>query len=229
MKQPKWKFIVLSPILVAVMVLMTHVLVACIPKPLAIFNTNICPPPCWEGIKPGETTLLEAKAKLQTSGEVDVTTITPRSIMNSKDSVNFEFHSNLREVGGYVFSQGELVEGIWFGYDSGGIKFSEVLQNWGSPDQYISTYQTFAEVHSLVTSVIYKRKGIILTGVTIKDINEVPRFENDYKFDEVWFTSPENITEFMHSGPMRLDSKDIREGLKPWTGLGEIHYITKDK
>ena len=101
-------------IIITGLALLTWILAACSPLPLAIFQDDICAPPCWRGIIPGQTTLQEAKASLQTFEDVEPTSIEPRTILNANDSINFQFHSSFREYGGAIFSQGKFIVGISF-------------------------------------------------------------------------------------------------------------------
>lgn len=202
---------------------------ACKPLSSAVFQDESCSPPCWNQITPGQTFAQEINAKLKSISAVDVKTIKTKSILQVDDGVAFKFFPGFREDAGEIFSQGGTIEAIGFGIKPNTLKLSEVLQEWGPPNQYIAIYYSKAEVPYLVISIIYTERGIILNNIRNMSADEIPKFEKDFPIQSVWFTKPDSTTVLLENGLIDLmDYQDVLDGLQPWVGFEEIHYVKKD-
>jgi len=207
-------------------------LVACTSSRSAIFEQGEkCPPPCWYGIAPGQTSLQEANTILKSIPAVNLTSIENWSVLQPNDSIKFRFLSGFRESDGDFFSQAGIVEAISFGFKPKTLKLSDVLLEWGSPDQYIAIYYSKAEIPYLVTSIIYSKQGIILNSIRNMRPDEIPKFESDFSLQGVWYTDPVSVTSPLKNGTINaLNDQDLLDGLKPWVGLAsEIQYLKKER
>ena len=205
------------------------ILAACQMLPSAIFQNETCSPPCWNGVIPGKTLFKDINAKMNPTPSIDSKSIKTISFLQSNDGISFSFLPNVRENGGRIFSQDGIVQAILFWPKSNEFLLSEGLQNWGSPDQYISIYYSKVETPYLITIVTYINRGIILESRKAMSIEDVPKFENNLPIDDFWYINPELTNSLLENGPIAIiDKQDLLDGLKPWTGLGEIIYLTKD-
>lgn len=208
--------------------LFAGILTACKPLPSVILQKETCSPPCWNGIVPGQTSLEEVTAKLKSIPAVDAKSIEAKSIIQTGDGIGFKFLPDFREDDGEIFSKMGTVETISFGFKRNTLKLSDVLLEWGQPDQYISIYYSEAEMPYLVTSIIYAKQGIILDNIRDMRAEENPKFDNNFPIQSVWFTNPTLTTALLQNGLINtLNNQDLLEGLKTWTGLGEIQYLTR--
>ncbi len=212
----------------AFLILGICILAACQPLPSAVLQDESCSPPCWNGIIPGKTSLQEVSAKLKSVSAVDAKSIKTMSVLQANDSVDFHFLSNTRENGGRIYSQGGVVQAISFSPKSGTLILSEALQEWGTPDQYISIYYSKAETPYLATSIIYTERGIILNNIRNMRAEESPNFVGNFSIQSVWYTNPKLTMVLLENGSLdALNNQDLLDGLKPWTGYGQIHYIER--
>ena len=199
---------------------------ACKPMSSTILQNESCLPPCWNGIIPGQTSLQEVNAKLKTISAVNVSSIQTRSMLQSNDSIEFKFFSYIRENEGRIYSQGGVVQAISFSPKQGSLLLSETLQAWGVPDQYISIYYAFVETPYLATNIIYTKQGIILDNIKDMRAEEIPKFDNNFPIQTVWFINPTLTTRLLQNGLIdNLNNQYLHDGLKPWTGFGEIRYL----
>ena len=214
----------------AFLCLVTCILTACKPLPSAVLQDENCSPPCWNQIIPGQTLAQEINTKLKSVSAVDAKSIKIKSILQINDGISFKFLPNFKEDAGETFSQGGTIEAISFGIKPNAQKLSEVLQEWGPPDQYISIYYSNAEIPYLATSIIYSKQGIVLNNIRNMRVEEVPKFEDEFPVQSIWYTVPASTTVLLENGLIDdIDNQDLLDGLKQWTGLGEIHYIKRDR
>lgn len=212
------------------LVLSVSILAACSLLPSAIFEKEGCSPPCWNGIIPGQTSLQEINAKLISIPVVDAKSIKAMFMLKPDDSIDFHFLPGVREIGGRVYSQDGVVQAISFLPKSNTLSLAESLQEWGTPDQYISIYYSKAEIPYLVTNIIYTKQGIILNSGGDMRPEEVPIFENSYPIQVIYYVNPDLIPFLLKNGSLNaLTDQDMKDGLKPWTGLGKIDYLKRDR
>jgi hypothetical protein len=211
------------------LILAMCIFAACKPLPSAIFQSESCLPPCWNGITPGQTSLQDIDSKVKSIPVVDVKSIKTRSILQANDSLEFKFLPLLREDGGRIYSQDGVVQAISFSPKPGNLLLPEALQKWGLPDQYSSIYYSYVETPYLVTIIIYVKKSIILINIRDMRVDEVPKFDKDFRIESVWFTNPTSTNAPLENGLIdTLNRQDLLDSLKPWTGLGEIQYLTRN-
>jgi hypothetical protein len=106
---------------------------------------------------------------------------------------------------------------------------SDGLENWGSPDRYISIYYSKAEMPYLVTIIVFIDQGIILESRKGMSTKDIPKFEKNLPIDDFWYINPDLINSLLEDGPIaHINNQDLRDSIKPWAGFGEIIYLTKD-
>jgi hypothetical protein len=205
------------------------ILVSCKPMPSAVLQDKSCSPPCWEQITPGQTQLQAADSKLRSIAEVDSRSIKIQYSFKPNDGISFDFLPNLREDGGEIFSQKGIVEAIIFFPKNNALTLSEALQEWGLPDRYLSIYYSQNEIPNLVTIIIYSDRGILLGSGRAMSSREIPRFENNLPIEYFLYTNSSLIDTILVNGLIsyKIHEQDLLEGLRPWNGLGEIHYLER--
>ena len=205
------------------------ILAGCQMLPSAIFQNETCSPPCWNGIIPGQTSLQEINAKLESISAVDAKSINTMFMLKPNDSVDFHFFPGVRETGGRIYSQDDVIQSITFWLIPNTLLLSESLQKWGQPDKYISIYYSKTEIPYLSTYIIYTKKGIILFNGREMWPEDIPKFDDKYPIQVIYYVNPELITTLLINGSLdALSNDDIEEGLRTWTGLGEIKYLKRD-
>lgn len=213
---------------ISFLTLVVGIFASCQLPPSAIFQNETCSPPCWNGIIPGETSPQEINAKLELIPMVDSKSIKTMFTLQSNDSVDFKFLPSVKETGGRIYSQDGVVQAISFWSKPNTLRLSESLQKWGPPDQYISIYYSKAEIPYLVTNIIYTKKGLILYNGRDMRAEEVPSFDNNFPIQIIRYVNPNLITTLLTNGSLdALNDQDILDGLKSWTGLGEIQYLKR--
>jgi hypothetical protein len=214
---------------ISLIILTLGILVACNPLPSAILQDNTCSAPCWNGIIPGQTSLQEVNTKLKTTSSVDLQTQKTIFIRKKDDGLSFMFLPNVREESGWIYFQDGIVQALAFWPKTNKLLLSDGLKTWGLPDRYISIYYSTAEQPYLVTSVIYSKQGIIVEFIKTMSSEGIVKLENDTPIFGFWYTNPSLTISMLENGTIdQIIDQDLLEGLKPWTGLGEIHYLKRD-
>ena len=209
--------------------LIAGILVSCKQIPSTVLQNKSCSPSCWEQITPGRTLFSDVSLKLRSISAVDSKSIKTISILQSNDGISFNFLPNMREVGGRILAQGGDVEAILFWPKRNMLTLSEALQEWGLPDRYLSIYYSKNEIPNLVTIIIYSDRGILLGSGRTMTSREIPRFENNLPIDYFLYTNPSLIDTILENGLIsyNIHKQDLLEGIRPWNGLGEIHYLKR--
>lgn len=192
----------------------------------AIFQDESCSPPCWHKITPGQSSPQDVNMALKSIPAVDPKSIKTVYGLQANEGIAFKFYPVYREDAGRIISQSGIVEVINFGLRLNGFKLGDILQEWGSPDEYVSIYYWFVDEPYLATSIIYSHKGIILGAIRDMRPDEVPLFDSGFRIQSIWFINPSFALTSLQNGFIdTLKFPTLQVSLQPWTGYGKIHFM----
>jgi hypothetical protein len=183
-----------------------------------ILSENLCSPPCWHGIIPGETSHAEVLEMLPAIPYVQPNTLaetTGRSILDLQD------RSGANALFIY-YDPYEIVRVLVISFDSR-FSFRDVLSFYGEPENYLAIHRM-----QLTTYLIYPESGTSILSIKYADKNQPIISESD-RTRYVFFFTPELLEEVFTSPPQgRLTPDQFHTGLKDWAGFGAVETIDPD-
>jgi hypothetical protein len=174
--------------------------------PSSILTSTECEPPCWYGIRPGETTSWEVLDFLLIQDWVIGRSINEWTTGDETTQIAWKFQRPAGDTAGYIYFHGDRVTAISIS-TIGSLNVSEAFLLLGQPASMVAINKEITTRHWIEIDLIYQ--------VEITEGTPVYR---------IIYFDPRLYEELMESGILIDESIDtITNNIQPWLGLGVIN------
>ena len=131
-----------------------------------VLTSTECEPPCWNGIRPGETTLTDVSNVLRHIEGVDQQSITANSPITGGDaeSISWFFEPPLRDLSGTAYFENEIVTAISL-LTVNSLKLEDVFDHFGEPELVWAEIAPSSYQESVELCLIYLEKGLLIKSM----------------------------------------------------------------
>jgi hypothetical protein len=194
------------------------------------FLSNLaCPPPCWEDIRPGETTVEQTLVILQQLPDIDQKEIsTHGEAWNTFENIIY-FHILSKKIDGFAYILDQKVALLLFVGELD-ITFDEASQKIGLPKFVINipTYSGPPGIPSVGYSITAfdPEKGIGYSYNTAEIVKAMQaEVEPDIPIRMIIYFDPRSYDHLLDGGIFSmslLNRNDTLKNIRPWDGYGPI-------
>jgi hypothetical protein len=180
-----------------------------------------CQSPCWEGITPGETTLLQASDILKELPFVASDTI-EMSISPDLGEISWGWRNGNTHLEGRAFSDGnssrQIIHSVWLLFTDE-ITLQDVIDIYGEPTHVVARagYNPVGGVTSML-QILYSAQGFGITG------NVPTKIEPSLHLNSVFFFSP-GIDNFAQLFPEYKSNPNL---IVAWQGYQSFEFYCRD-
>lgn len=187
------------------------------PNTNSVLSISDCRLPCWNDIKPGFTTVEDAKAILENTKGIG-----KENVKTLYESVEIHFSVSLdspgvdQETRGDVFSDGRTVRELWL-VNNLGISLGDLSDEIGEPDYVISLPFTGGG-NTII--IIYAN-----SGVSIQLSYETETIDSKSEIITLMLFDPADYYRLVSEGKFSqggYNAEETQEIMYPWKGYGGI-------
>ncbi len=197
-------------------------------RPSVILTSTECMPPCWHGIRPGETSSWGTYEILNKFEGINEDTLMWQADQNGVlTSIEWFFQRPVEDQGGYIYFKDNKVTAIEI-MAVNSLKLSDLFDKLGPPEEYWTTIGKGENRQYLEVALIHRTKGYV-ADVLIDfegNVNQVEIRKNTPVFTVVYF-APEIFDELLKTRILinhPVDPKTFRR----WIGFGAISFERKE-
>ncbi|MDD5368218.1 MAG: hypothetical protein PHQ40_03960 [Anaerolineaceae bacterium] len=189
--------------------------------PSVLLKDKTCSPPCWYGVRPGQTNPDEAYAILENQGWVNKDTLTIEKPSDEVTEIYWKFMRPAGDSMGFIYFEAEHVSAITV-LASGSLKMSQAIALLGTPEKMgAQVNQNYLDL-----VLLYPEKGyfmLVSQELPVGTADRSIEITEDTPVDWVSYFDPKMIEKlftpfFLLDG---LTEMKLSE-LKPWAGYGKI-------
>ncbi len=198
---------------------------------ITVLDDQVCAPPCWQGIRPGQTTGIEVISTLESIsyvGEIEqFWEDDPRR--NAVDSIAWKFIRPSNDFTGYIYLVDNKVAVMSFMTVRSGT-LAQALERLGEPELMYTRYTKNATGKWLDVYMLYPRSGYL-----VKVDLDLPAGPDPNPIQvELGEKSP--VTRLVYFDPAQYDyllrsrlvfpedKRAVEGNLQPWPGLGMLTF-----
>ena len=194
--------------------------------PSSILTSTECEPPCWYGIRPGETTSWEVLDFLLIQDWVIGRSINEWTTGDETTQIAWKFQRPAGDTAGYIYFHGDRVTAISIS-TIGSLNVSEAFLLLGQPASMVAINKEITTRHWIEIDLIYPDEGFLVqVDIDLQanvQQNQVEITEGTPVYRIIYF-DPRLYEELMESGILIDESIDtITNNIQPWLGLGVIN------
>jgi len=188
---------------------------------------NLCKPPCWKAITPGQSTRQEVLAQLASLPEVKVDSITENHVNEHQNNVWSDFTQEVAEVGVRVYFDDQIALATEFDARDA-ITVAQVIEKTGEPEWSFAK-SGCADTRWLSIGLLNRTRGIYIEYFdSFLQRDEKAEISPDNPVFSVTYFEPSLYDKVLNSYII-LDATDdpitFSKSLKPWSGYGEVAYL----
>ncbi len=188
-----------------------------------ILTSTECMPPCWYGIRPGETDIWQTYNVLDKFDGINNDTLMWQPDRNGElASIEWFFQRPVEDQGGYIHSKDNKVTAIEILTVNSLLRLSDLFDKLGPPEEYWTTIGKGENRQYLEVALIHRTKGYV-ADVLIDfegNDNQVEIGKNTPVFTVIYFV-PQMFDELLKTKILIKHPVDPKT-FQRWTGFGTI-------
>ena len=190
-----------------------------------LLTDTLCEPPCWQGIKPGETTEWQAISLLE--GMPGVSGIMQWGDPERSGVVGWTFRYPTGDSAGYIYSVDKRAVAISI-MTMGCMDVGKALAKYGEPDSMWVRYRDIEDRRWLEVVLNYPAQGVFVRAEIEPLVDEEDRtayLEEGSPVGRVIYYDQARYDYLIDSRMLfREDRETILERSGPWSGMGMVTY-----
>ena len=195
--------------------------------PSSILINTECDPPCWHGIRPGESTSWYVYDFLLSQEWVIGGSINEWNDGNETTQIAWKFQRPVGDTAGYAYFQDDRVTAISIS-TIGSLNVSEVVEMLGEPKSVVALNKEASTRHWIELNLIYPKEGFLVQV----DID----LRANVQHNQVELTDETPVYRVTYFDPSMYDAlleervlidepiDTITSNIQPWSGFGLISY-----
>jgi hypothetical protein len=193
-------------------------------------TNNVCSPPCWQNITPGETTREDAIKLLTNLSDIKKSSIESTSTVEPNDSIKWIWNSKADDYSGRIFFQGDVTALIAVTPKEKKLQFKDIIYGFGEPERVLA-FRTKGEQAIITIYVLYPSKGYGFMDYYISDSRNTERTvevkpEEEVKY--VWLGEVKTFYQNLTNGKIdRLPNNIVNENTQIWNGYVQYKYFER--
>lgn len=195
--------------------------------PSSILTSTECDPPCWHGIRPGESSSWYVLDFLLSQEWVIGGSIHEWNEGNETTQIAWKFQRPVGDTAGYAYFQDDQVTAISIS-TIGSLSVSEVVEILGEPKSVVALNKETSTRHWIELNLIYPKEGFLVdVDIDLRanvQHNQVELKEETPVYGVIYF-DPSLYDNLLRERVLIDEPIDsIRSKIQPWQGFGLISY-----
>ena len=167
-----------------------------------------CLPPCWSGIKPGETRTdlaIQILTDLETKGEGKLQVLETNIEWKNKTGQSY-----------YLYTENDKIKLVKIYID--GVSLQDVVSQFGNPSSFAVT--NIRDDGNFNVVLFYPDKGVAFVADSVNNLGF--KTAPNMPISLVFFTKPGNLPEMINKLYGEKYSTTVLEAIQKWKGFGDL-------